>query len=126
MSHAVLKDQSADKWKKASDKMPSSKLILLDGSMGYTLCLNGLPNEEGTLFTKIWAAAALADEKYHKIVVQAHIDYIESGSHIISTNSYATQPNYYKHTYGEDAYEALMLKHAKVRERFILFMTFIA
>ena len=41
------------------------------------------------------------------------MDYIESGSTIITTNSYATQPNYYVGAYGKD-YEQTMLEHAKV------------
>ena len=78
------------------------------------MCINGLPHGEGTLFRKLWAAAALADEKYHQLIVKAHMDFIEAGSQIITTNSYAVQPNYYSTAYGEDAYEGFMLEHAKV------------
>ena len=78
------------------------------------MCINGLPHGEGTLFRKLWAAAALADEKYHQLIVKAHMDFIEAGSQIITTNSYAVQPNYYSTAYGEDAYEGIMLEHAKV------------
>ena len=67
----------------------------------------------GSLFKKIWSAAALADSKYHDLIIKAHMDYIESGSTIITTNSYATQPNYYVEAYGKD-YEQKMLEHAKV------------
>ena len=78
MSHG-LKDQSAGQWK-ANEKPSQKKTVLLDGSMGRHLCLNGLPHEEGTLFRKLWSAAALADPKYHDLIVKAHMDYIESGS----------------------------------------------
>ena len=78
------------------------------------MCINGLPHGEGTLFRKLWAAAALADEKYHQLIVKAHMDFIEAGSQIITTNSYAVQPNYYSTAYGEEAYEGFMLEHAKV------------
>ena len=114
MSHGTLKDQSMGSWS-LNKKHKQNKMVLLDGSMGRHLCLNGLPHEEGTLFRKIWSAAALADSQYHDLVVEAHMDYIASGSQIITTNSYATQPNYYMEAYGETSYEELMLSHAKVR-----------
>ena len=88
--------------------------VICTTSKGRTLCINGLPHGEGTLFRKLWAAAALADEKYHQLIVKAHMDFIEAGSQIITTNSYAVQPNYYSTAYGEDAYEGIMLEHAKV------------
>ena len=91
------------------------QLTLLDGSMGRLLCINyGLPHGEGTLFTKIWSAAALADPQYHSIIVNAHMDYIEAGCHVITTNSYAVQPNYYLEAFGEESYQGIMLRHAKV------------
>ena len=62
----------------------------------------------------MWAAAALVDPKYHEIVINAHVQFIESGSKIISTNSYATQPNYYSKVFGLDLYEGLLLEHAEV------------
>ena len=117
MSHGTLKDQSTGQWRKTNkdkEKYCENQMILLDGSMGRHLCLNGLPHEEGTLFRKIWSAAALADSKYHDLIIKAHMDYIESGSQIITTNSYATQPKYYADAFGEEDYEELMLKHAKV------------
>ena len=89
-------------------------ITLLDGGMGRTICMYGLPHGEGTLFRKLWAAAALADAKYHDLNVKAHIAFIEAGSQIITTNSYATQPNYYIECYGEEKYEVKMLAHAKV------------
>ena len=111
MSHGgSLKDQSGGKWKGGS----KSNLKLMDGSMGRLLCINGLPHGEGTLFKKIWAAAALADPKYHELIVKAHMEYILAGSQIICTNSYGTQPNYYAEAYGQDKYKSLMLEHAKI------------
>ena len=113
MSHGTLKDQSVGKWR-LDKKCSGTKMVLLDGSMGRHLCLNGLPHEEGTLFRQIWSAAALAESKYHDLIIKAHMDYIESGSQIITTNSYATQPKYYAEAYGESIYGELMLTHAKV------------
>lgn len=103
--------KSAGTWKKLTK---GSKPIMIDGSMGTALILNGLPKEKGSLFKKLWAASALADDQYHDLVVKSHVDYIEAGSTVLSTNSYATQPNYYEETFGKDKYENLMLEHAKV------------
>ena len=77
-------------------------IILLDGSMGNYIRESSIPQEDGSLFSKMWAAAALVDQKYHEIVINAHVKFIESGSKIISTNSYATQPNYYSKVFGAD------------------------
>ena len=107
--------KSAGTWKKLQK---GSKPIMIDGSMGTALILNGLPKEKGSLFKKLWAASALADDQYHDIVVKSHVDYIEAGSVVLSTNSYATQPNYYEETFGKEKYESLMLEHAKVRQRY--------
>ena len=81
-----------------------------------TALIKGLPTEDGTLFKKIWAAAALVDPQYHELIVKTHMDFIESGSQIISTNSYATQPNYYMSAFEKEDYMRLMCEHAKVRE----------
>ena len=42
------------------------------------------------------------------------MEYIISGSQIISTNSYAIQPNLYRKAFGNEAYEDLMIEHAKL------------
>ena len=78
--------------------------------------IKGLPTEDGTLFKKIWAAAALVDPQYHELIVKTHMDFIESGSQIISTNSYATQPNYYMSAFEKEDYMRLMCEHAKVQK----------
>ena len=78
--------------------------------------IKGLPTEDGTLFKKIWAAAALVDPQYHELIVKTHMDFIESGSQIISTNSYATQPNYYMSAFKKEDYMRLMCEHAKVQK----------
>ena len=84
--------------------------------MGTCLIDIGLPHGEGSMFKQLWSAAALADEKYHDLIIKAHMEYIRVGSQTLTTNSYATQPNYYEETYGKDNYESLMLKHARVNQ----------
>jgi homocysteine S-methyltransferase len=97
---------------------------ILDGSTGYVLLQNGLPEDE--MFSKIWSASAFVDEKYHDIVVKTHRKYMEVGATSITTNSYATQPTYYENAFGQ-GYEQIMLEHAelsaklavKAREQFL-------
>ena len=50
------------------------------------------------------------------IQIIAHIEFIKSGSQVITTNSYATQPNYYMSAYEKDDYMQIMCEHAKVGE----------
>ena len=71
------------------------KITLLDGSIGQYIRWNGIPNELEPVYKKIWSSSVLTDEKYYEILVKAHIEYINAGSTVISTNSYAIQPNYY-------------------------------
>jgi homocysteine S-methyltransferase len=100
------------------------KVTILDGSTGYVLLQNGLPEDE--IFSKVWSASALVDEKYHDIVIKTHKEYMKVGATCITTNSYATQPTYYEKAFGE-GYEELMLEHAelsaklavKAREEFL-------
>ena len=58
----------------------------------------------------------LAEPKHHEIVIKTHIEFIKSGSQVITTNSYATQPNYYMSAYEKDDYMQIMCEHAKVSE----------
>ena len=77
-----------------------TKTVLMDGSMGRQLQIEGMPRDE--LFLKIWAARALEDESMHSLVVKCHRDYITAGSTTITTNSYAVQPAYYQKAFPED------------------------
>ena len=59
---------------------------ILDGGMGQELLAKGL-KARGSL----WSATALIDEKYHHLVIKAHLDYIESGADIIVTNNFSAR-----------------------------------
>lgn len=89
-------------------------LAVLDGSTGYVLLQHGLP-EDG-LFRNIWSASALVKSEYHDSVVQVHKEYMRIGSEYITTNSYATQPTYYRLAFGDD-FEARMLADAELSAR---------
>ena len=63
-----------------------SKVRILDGGMGQHLLTKGL-KAKGSL----WSATALIHEKYHQLVVDAHLDFIESGADVIVTNNFAAR-----------------------------------
>jgi S-methylmethionine-dependent homocysteine/selenocysteine methylase len=63
-------------------------VTILDGGMGVEL------RRRGTERTPLWSAQALIDDPDG--VVQTHLDYIEVGARMITTNSYSTIPSYLK------------------------------
>tara|TARA_Y100000590_G_scaffold395033_1_gene474667 strand:- start:923 stop:1840 length:918 start_codon:yes stop_codon:yes gene_type:complete len=63
-----------------------SKTKILDGGMGQELLAKGL-KPKGSL----WSATALIYEKYHQLVVNAHLDFIKSGADVIVTNNFAAR-----------------------------------
>ena len=63
-----------------------SKIRILDGGMGQELLSKGL-KAKGSL----WSATALLDEKYHKMVIDAHLNYIKSGADVIITSNFAAR-----------------------------------
>ena len=63
-----------------------SKVRILDGGMGQHLLTKGL-KAKGSL----WSATALIHEKYHQLVIDAHLDFIKSGADVIVTNNFAAR-----------------------------------
>jgi len=63
-----------------------SKIRILDGGMGQQLLAKGLKSK-GSL----WSATALIDNKYHQLVVDAHLNFIESGADVIVTNNFSAR-----------------------------------
>jgi len=68
------------------DKNYFSKIRILDGGMGQHLLAKGL-KAKGTL----WSATALIHEKYHQLVIDAHLDFIKSGAEVIITNNFSAR-----------------------------------
>ncbi len=62
------------------------KVKILDGGMGQELLSRGL-KQVGTL----WSASAILNEKYHKLVLETHLDYIDAGCDVIVTNTFSTR-----------------------------------
>jgi len=63
-----------------------SKVRILDGGMGQHLLSKGLKTK-GSL----WSATALIDEKYHKLVIDSHLDFIKAGAEVIITNNFSAR-----------------------------------
>ena len=63
-----------------------SKVRILDGGMGQYLLAKGLKSK-GSL----WSATALIDKKYHQLVVDSHLDFINSGAEVIVTTNFAAR-----------------------------------
>jgi len=59
---------------------------ILDGGMGQYLLAKGLKCQ-GSL----WSATALIEKKYHKLIIEAHLDFIHSGADVIVTNNFAAR-----------------------------------
>jgi len=66
------------------DKDYFKSIKILDGGMGQLLLEKGMISM-GTL----WSASALLEKKYHQILVDAHLSYINAGSDIIVTNTFS-------------------------------------
>jgi len=62
------------------------KTRILDGGMGQELLGKGL-KPKGSL----WSATALIEKKYHQLVINAHLDFINSGADIIVTNNFSAR-----------------------------------
>jgi homocysteine S-methyltransferase len=65
-----------------------SKTRILDGGMGQELLKRGL-KAQGTL----WSAAALIKEKYHQLVIDTHLDFINAGADVIVTTTFTARRN---------------------------------
>ena len=68
------------------DKNFFYKTRILDGGMGQELLNRGL-KPRGTL----WSAEALLKEEYHQLVIDTHLDFINSGAEVIVTNTFTAR-----------------------------------
>jgi len=65
-----------------------SKTRILDGGMGQELLKRGL-KPRGTL----WSASALIEEKYHPLIIDTHLDFINAGADVIVTTTFTARRN---------------------------------
>ena len=68
------------------DKNFFKKIRILDGGMGQQLLAKGLISK-GTL----WSASANLDKKFHDLVVDVHLSFINAGSEVILTNTFSAR-----------------------------------
>ena len=86
-----------------------NKTKILDGGMGQELLARGMePN--GTL----WSANALLNEKYHKLLLDTHIDFIKAGAEVIVTTTFTTRKGRLSDNNVEDKFEYLNTKAGEI------------
>jgi homocysteine S-methyltransferase len=80
--------------------------------MGQELLARGMePN--GTL----WSANALLQEKYHKLLLDTHIDFIKAGAEVIVTTTFTTRQIRLKDNNVEDKFEYLNKKAGEIAQK---------
>ena len=85
---------------------------ILDGGMGQELLARGMePN--GTL----WSANALLQEKYHKLLLDTHCDFIKAGAEVIVTNTFTTRKVRLRDNNVENKFEYLNKKAGEIAQK---------
>ena len=85
------------------------KTRILDGGMGQELLARGMePN--GTL----WSANALLKEKYHKLLLNTHLDFIKAGAEVIVTTTFTTRKVRLRDNGVEDKFDYLNKKAGEI------------
>jgi len=88
------------------------KTRILDGGMGQELLAKGMePN--GTL----WSANALLQTKYHKLLLDTHLDFIKSGAEVIVTNTFTLRRKRLRDNNVEDKFEYLNAKAGEIAKK---------
>ena len=78
---------------------------IMDGGMGQLLLEKGMISK-GTL----WSAGALVDDKYHDLLKDCHLSYINSGADVIVTNTFSCRKFRLKENNIEDQFKYLNKK----------------
>ncbi len=88
------------------------KVRILDGGMGQELLARGMkPN--GTL----WSANALLHKKYHKLLLDTHLDFIKAGAEVIVTTTFTTREVRLRDNKVEDKFEYLNKKAGEIAQQ---------
>jgi len=85
---------------------------ILDGGMGQELLARGV-QANGTL----WSANALLQEKYHQLLLDTHLDFINSGAEIIVTTTFTTRRMRLRDNGVEDKFEYLNTKAGEIAKK---------
>ncbi len=85
---------------------------ILDGGMGQELLARGMePN--GTL----WSANALLQDKYHKLLLDTHLDFIKSGAEVIVTTTFTTRKKRLRDNGVQGKFEYLNKKAGEIAQQ---------
>ena len=88
------------------------KTRILDGGMGQELLARGMePN--GTL----WSANAILNDKYHKLLLDTHLDFIKAGAEVIVTTTFTTRKTRLKDNQVENKFEYLNKKAGEIAQK---------
>ena len=85
------------------------KTRILDGGMGQELLARGMEHN-----STLWSANAILNEKYHKLVLDTHKDFIKAGAEVIVTTSFATRKKRLKENNIEDKFDYLNKKAGEI------------
>ena len=93
------------------DKEYFKKIRILDGGMGQELLARGL-DINGTL----WSANALLNKKFHKLVLETHLDFINAGAEVIVTTTFSSKRIRLRENNIEDKFEYLNTKAGEIAQ----------
>ena len=88
------------------------EIRILDGGMGQELLARGM-EPCGTL----WSANALLQEKYHQLLLDTHLDFIDSGAEVIVTTTFTTRRLRLRDNNVEDKFEYLNTKAGEIAKK---------
>ena len=88
------------------------KVRILDGGMGQELLARGMePNRT------LWSANAVIQDKYHKLLLDTHLDFIKSGAEVIVTNTFSLRKKRLRENNIEVKFEYLNAKAAEIAKK---------
>ena len=85
---------------------------ILDGGMGQELLARGVKGNK-----TLWSANALLQNEYHQLILDTHLDFINSGAEVIVTNTFATRRLRLKENKIEDQLEYLNTKAGEITKK---------
>jgi len=94
------------------DKNFFKETRILDGGMGQELLARGM-EANGTL----WSANALLQDKYHQLLLDTHLDFINSGAEVIVTTTFTTRRMRLRDNDVEDRFEYLNTKAGEIAKK---------
>jgi len=85
---------------------------VLDGGMGQELLSRGM-EPKGTL----WSANALLQDKYHQLLLDTHLDYINAGAEVVVTATFTARRLRLRENNIEDKFEYLNKKAGQIAKK---------